>query len=75
MSTIQYQSDHQHERVYDTTLDRVRDNPSIERVEPTVRGDLDGVMGLFDPPDEESGDDDVGHERDGEQGRGDVLDA
>ena len=40
-----------------------------------VRSELDGVLGLFDPPDEESGDDDVGNERDGEQGRGDVLDA
>ena len=38
-----------------------------------VRGDLDGVLGLFDPPDQESGDDDVGNERNGEQCRGDVL--
>ena len=40
-----------------------------------VRSKLCGVLGLFDPPDDETGDDDVGHERDSEQGRSDVLDS
>ena len=40
-----------------------------------VRSDPGRFLGLPDPPDDKPGDDDVGHERDGEQGRSDVLDS
>jgi len=73
--TIQDQSDHQKEWIEDTALDCVPDKSSIEGVEPMVRGELCRVLGLFDPPDDESGNDDVCHERDGEQGGSDVLDS
>ena len=75
MQTIQDQSDHQKERIEDTTLDCVPDQSSIKGVEPMVRSELCRVLGLFDSPDDESGDDDVCHERDGEQGGSNVLDS
>jgi len=73
--TIQDQSDHQKERIEDTALDCVPDQLAIEGVEPMIRSELCRVLSLFDPPDDESGDDDVGDERDGEQGWSDVLDS
>ena len=75
MQTIQDQSDQQKERIDNAALDRVSDDSSIESVHFTVRGEYCRVLGLFDPPDEETGDDEVGHEGDGEQGRSDVLDS
>jgi len=57
--TIQNQGDHQDERVQNATLDRVPDHASIESVHLMVRRDLCVVLGLFDPPDDETGDDDV----------------
>ena len=40
-----------------------------------VRSEPCSVLGLFDPPDDETGDDDICHEWNGEQGRSDVLDS
>ena len=73
--TIQDQSDHQDERIYNATLDRVHDHASVEGIQPVVRSDLCRALGLSDPPDEEAGDDDVGHEGYGEEGGRDVLDS
>jgi len=75
VSAIQDQSDEQEEGIDDATLDRVPDHTSIESLQPTVRGEPRRVLGLFDPPDEETGDDEVGHEGHSEQGRSDVLDS
>jgi len=75
VQTIQDQSDQQKERIEDTTLDCVPDQSSIEGVEPMVRSKLGRILGLFDSPNDESGDDDVRHERDGKQGGSDVLDS
>lgn len=38
-----------------------------------VRSELCGVLSLFDSPDDKTGDDEVGHKRDGEEGRCDVF--
>ena len=73
--TIQNQSDHQDERIDNAALDRVHDHSSIESVQSAVRSDLCRALGLSDPPDEESGDDDVSHERDREEGWRDVFDS
>ena len=47
----------------------------IESVQPTVRSEYRHVLGLFDPSNEETGDDEVGDEGDEEQGRSDACDS
>ena len=61
---IQNQGDHQDERIYDATLDRVHDHTSIKSVHSVVRSDLCRPLGLPDPPDQKSSDDEIGYERD-----------
>ena len=73
LQTIQDQGDQQKERIDNTALDGVPDHSSIETVQPMVRSELCRVLGLFHPPDDETSDNEVGHERDGEQGWSDVL--
>lgn len=72
---IQDQGDHQNEWIQSAALDRVPDDASVESVHPMVRSELHLVLGLFDPPDDEACDDEVGCERDGEESRGDILDS
>lgn len=69
--TIQNQSDGQKKGIDGTTLDRVPNQPPIKGVHPAVCNKLGRIVGLFDPPDDETGDDKVGGQRHGEEGWGD----
>lgn len=62
--TIQDQSDGQKEGVQSATLDRVPDHTLIENVELAVCDEFARVLGLSYPPYDETGDDEVGDERD-----------
>lgn len=75
MLTIQNQGDHQNEGVQNAALDGVPDHASIESVQLMVRTDFCVVLGLFDPPDDETGDDNVSNKRDREEGRCNGLDS
>lgn len=72
--TIENQSDRQKEGVQSTTLDRVPNHSLIERIELGVRDELAGVLSLLYPPYYKASDDQVGRERDREQGRSDGFD-
>ena len=72
MLAVQNQGDHQNEGIQSTTLDRVPDQASIESIQLVIRSELCGFLGLPNSPDNKTGDDDVGHERDGEESWGNI---
>ena len=75
LQAVQNQSSQQKDRIQNATLDRIPDHTPVEGVHAMVRGELCAVLSLFDSPDDETGDDDVGNEWDGEEGWSDGDDS